>query len=111
MKNLCREFSLLRSESASRARGWILGNTKTGRVLGVKVFVHHQERYGIEILIESLFRDGNSFLGSIVNGINIYVTETSVTISLENVEHRVTGKPVAKAKPRLNLAVTLSSSS
>ena len=43
-----------------------------------------------------------------MNGINKCVTETSETISLENVEHRATGKPVAKAKPRPKLVVTLS---
>ena len=50
----------------------------------------------------------NSFLGRIVNGIDKYVTETSETISLGNVEHRVTGKPIAKAKPRPIPTVTLS---
>ena len=45
-----------------------------------------QERYGIEILIESLFRDRTASWVRIVNGINKYVTETSETISLENVE-------------------------
>ena len=45
----------------------------------------------------------------IVNGINIYVTETSETISLENAEHRATGRLVAKARPRLKPGVTLSS--
>ena len=44
----------------------------------------------------------------IVNGINTYVTETSETISLQSVEHRVTGKPVVKARPQLRLAVILS---
>ena len=43
-----------------------------------------------------------------MNGTNKYVTETSETISLESVEHRVTGKPVAKARPQLKPAVTLS---
>ena len=43
-----------------------------------------------------------------MNGINKYVTETSETNSLESVEHRVTGKPVAKARPQLKPAVTLS---
>ena len=56
MKNLCRECTLPRSEEVSRVRGWILGNTKIGPVLDVKVCLH-QKRYGIEILIESLFRD------------------------------------------------------
>ena len=53
MKNLCREYTLPRSEEASRVRGWILGNTKIGPVLDVKVCLH-QKRYGIEIMIESL---------------------------------------------------------
>ena len=76
--------------------------------LDVKV-CYHQERCGIEIVIESLFRDGTASWVRIVNGINKCVTETSETISFENVEHRVTGKPVAKARPRLKPAVTLSS--
>ena len=107
MKNLCRECTLPRNEKASRARGWILGNTKIGPVLDVKV-CFHQGRYGIEVMIESLFRDGTASWVRIVNGINKYVFETSETISLESVEHRVSGKPVAKAKSRLKPAVTLS---
>ena len=42
-----------------------------------------------------------------MNGVNTYVTETTEVI--ENTEHRETGKPVAKARPRLKPAVTLSS--
>ena len=34
MKNLCREYTLPRSEEASRVRGWILGNTKNRPGLG-----------------------------------------------------------------------------
>ena len=45
MKNLCREYTLPRSEEASRVRGWILRNTKTGPVLDVNVCLH-QKRYG-----------------------------------------------------------------
>ena len=41
--------------------------------------------------------------------INKYVTETSETISFENAEHRATGRPVAKVRPRLKPAVTRSS--
>ena len=43
MQNLCREFTLLRSDEASRVRGWIRGNTKIGPVLDVKV-CYHQRR-------------------------------------------------------------------
>ena len=66
----------------SRPRGWILGNTKIGPVLDVKV-CFHQKRYGIEIMIESLSRDRTVSWVRIVNGINKYVTETSETIALE----------------------------
>ena len=42
--------------------GWVLGNTNIGPVLDVKV-CFHRKRYGIEIMVESMFRD-NSVLGS-----------------------------------------------
>ena len=107
MKNLCREYTLPRSEEASWVKGWILGNTKIGPVLDVKVCCR-QGRHGIEVMIEFLFRDRTVSWVRIVNGNNKYVTETSETISLQSVEHRVTGKPVVKARPQLKPAVTLS---
>ena len=107
MKNLCREYTLPRSEEASRERGWILGNTNIGPVLDVKVCLH-QNRYGIEIMVESLFRGRTVSSVRIANGIDNHVIETSETISLESVEHRVTGKTVAKATPRPMPTVTLS---
>ena len=99
-----REYTLPRSDEASRVRGWILSSTKIVPVLNVKVCFHHG-RYGIEVMIESLFRDRTVSWVRLVNGTNKYLTETSETISLE---HRVTGKPVAKARPQLKSAVTLS---
>ena len=106
-KNRCREYTLLRNEEASQVREWILGNTKIGPVLDVKVCVY-QGRHCVEVMIESLFRDRTVSWVRIVDGINKYVTETSETISLESVEHRVTGKLVAKVRPQLKPAVTLS---
>ena len=44
----------------------------------------HQKRDGIEIMVESLFRDGTAYWVLIMNGTNKYVTETSETISVEN---------------------------
>ena len=67
-----------------------------------------QKRYGIEIVIESLLRDRTVSWVRIVNGIDKYVTETAKTISLENVEHTVTVKSVATAKPRPMPTLTLS---
>ena len=89
-------------------RGWIRGNTKIGPVLDVKV-CYDQGHYGVEIMIESLFRDRTVSWVRIVNGINKYVTETSETIALEIFEHNeVTGKPVAKAKPPPKPLMTVS---
>ena len=44
----------------------------------------------------------------IVNGIDKYVTETSETIYIEHMDHRVMEKPVAKAEPRPIPTATLS---
>ena len=75
MKGSCREHTSPRSEESSRVRGWIRGHAKIGPVLDVNV-CYHPGRYGVEIMIESLFRDRNvSWVH--VNGINKYVTETS----------------------------------
>ena len=99
MKGSCREYTLPRSEELSGVRGRIRGNTTIGPVLDVKV-CYHQGRYGVEIMIESLFRDRTVSWVRIVNGIKKYVTETSEEILVTSVENRGTGKPVAKAKPR-----------
>ena len=96
-----------RDQEASRARGWILKDTNIGPVLDVKVCLH-QNRYGIEIMDESLFRDGTASWVRIVNGVDKYVTETTETTPTGNVECRSSGKLVAKAWPQLKPAVTLS---
>ena len=49
MQTLCREYTLLRDQETSRARGWIRGNTKIGPVLDVKAYFH-QGRYRIDIM-------------------------------------------------------------
>ena len=67
----------------------------------------HQDRYGIEILVESLFHDRTASWVRLVNGIQKYVTEATETI--EDEEHGAGGRLVAKARPRLKPAVTLSS--
>ena len=61
----------------------------------------HQGRYGVEIMIESIFRDRTVSWVRVVDGINKYVTETSEEIPVASVENRGTRKPVAKARPRL----------
>ena len=69
MQTLCREYTLLRDQETSRARGWIRGKTKIGPVLDVKVYFH-QGRYCIDIMIESLIRDRTVSWVHVVNGIN-----------------------------------------
>ena len=99
MKGSCREYTLPRSEESSHVRGRIRGNTKIGSVLDVKVY-YHQGRHGVEIMVESLFRDRTVSWVRIVNGISKYVTETSEEIVVISVEKKGTGTLVAKAKPR-----------
>ena len=106
MTGSCREYTLRRSEESSRVRGWIRGHTKIGPVLDVKV-CYHQGRYGVEIMIESLFRDRTVSWVRIVNRINKNVTETSEEMLVGSVGKMSTGKPVAKAKPRPKPTLTL----
>ena len=91
----------------SHVRGWILGNTKIGPVLDVKV-CFHQGRHGVEIMIESLFRDRRVSWVRIVNGIGGYVTETSEEILVADVQNRSAGKLAAKGKSRPKLTFSLS---
>ena len=44
MQHLCREYTMPRNEKKTRARGWILENTRIGPVLNVKV-CYHDGRY------------------------------------------------------------------
>ena len=53
----CREHILPRGDKSSQMKGSIRGNTKIGPVLDVAVS-YHQGRYGVEIMINSLFGDG-----------------------------------------------------
>ena len=63
MKNQCREHTLPRSEEATRVRGWILGNTKIGPVLDVKVLSSSRTLRHWNLDRISVSRR-NSFLGS-----------------------------------------------
>ena len=69
---------------------------------------YHQGRYGVEIMIESSFRDRTISWVRIVNGINKYVTETSEEIPVASVGDRSTGQLVEKARPRPTPTLTLS---
>ena len=87
-----------RKDGFSRIRGSVQSWTK-------KV-CRHEYRYSIEVLNESLFRDRTASWIRIVSGIDKYVTEA---VQPKEEEHRASGRFVAKARPQLKPAVTLSS--
>ena len=88
-----------------------MGNTKIGPALEVAVS-HHQGRYGIEIMIQSLLGDGTCSWVMIVNGINKYVTEMTEETQDDHIDYigQSTGKLVAKARPKQTSIPTTSSS-
>ena len=61
MKKLCQEYTFPRSGEASRVRGWILEITEIGLVLDVNFCLH--QKCSIEMMVESLFRETEQFLG------------------------------------------------
>ena len=102
---LCREYTMPRCEKKTRAKGCILKNTRIGPVLDIKVCCR-DVGHSIEVLIESLFRDRTASWVRTVSGIGKYVTEA---MQPKEEEHRASGRLVAKARPQLKPAVTLSS--
>ena len=74
---------------------------------GCEGLLSAQGRDGVEIMIESLFRDRTVSWVRIVNGINKYVTETSEEIPVVSVENGGAAKHVAKLKPRPKPTLTL----
>ena len=105
MQHFCREYTMPRNEKKTRAKGWILKNTRIGPVLNIKV-CRLEDRYSIDVLIESLFQDRAASWLRIVSGIDKYVAESMQT---KEEEHGALGRPVANARPRLKPAVKLSS--
>ena len=77
-RHLYREYRMLRNERKTRARGWILKNTRIGPVLDIKV-CHHEDQYTIEVQVPSLFQDRTASWVRIVNGVDKYVTESMLT--------------------------------
>ena len=96
-----RECTLPRSDKLSKIKGRIRGNTKIGPALEVAVS-HHQGRYGIEIMIQSLLGDGTCSWVMIVNGTNKYVTEMTEETQDDHIDYigESAGKLVAKTRPK-----------
>ena len=97
----CREYTLPRDDTIPKVKGWIRGNTKIGPALKVAVS-HHQGRYGIEIMIESLSGDGTCSWVMIVSGINKHVTDMTKDTQDDHIDYigECTGKSLAKARPQ-----------
>ena len=70
----CREYTLPRDEKSSDPNGWIRGNTKIGPVLEVTTS-YLQDKYGVEIRIESVNKDNSHDWVRISHGLNKLVTD------------------------------------
>ena len=64
----------------------------------------HEDRYSIEVLVQSLFQDRTASWVRIVNGVDTYVTESMLT---KKEEDTASEKPIAKARPRQKPTETL----
>ena len=78
----CREYTLLRDDSASQPKGWIQGNMRIGLVLEVTTSFQHF-KYGIKIRIESVNQDNSHSWVRISYGTVKYVTD-SIEDNTEN---------------------------
>ena len=105
MQHLCREYTMPRNEKGTRARWWILKNTKIGPVLNIKV-CHRDEKSSIEVQVPSLFQDNTVSWVRIVSGVDRYVTESMPPTKEENT---ASVKPISKARPRQKPTATLTS--
>ena len=105
MQHLCREYTMPRNERKTRAKGWILKNTRIGPVLDMEV-CRHEDRYSIEVLVQSLFQDTTASWVRIANGIDKYVTESMLT---KEEEDRASGKLIAEARSRQKPTVATTS--
>ena len=73
----CREYTLLRDDPASQAKGWIQGNMRIGPGLEVTTSFQHF-KYGIEIRIKSVNQDDSHSWVRISCGTVKYVTDSIV---------------------------------
>ena len=112
---ICREYTLLRDDSASQAKGWIQGNLRIGSVLEVTTSFQHFT-YGIEIRIESVNKDSSQSWVRISYGTVKYVIDSiqdNTEIPADPQEEQVPQTSVkvvaarskAKAKPQPRVLV------
>ena len=73
----CCEFSLPRDDKPTDPKGWIQGNTKIGPVLEVTT-CYLQGKHGVEIRIESVYKDNSHSWVRISHGLTKLVTDLIV---------------------------------
>ena len=78
MQHFCQEYTMPRNEKKTRAKGWILKNTRNGPVLNIKV-CYRDEQCSVEVQVPSLFQDDTVSWVRFVNGVDRYVTESMLT--------------------------------
>ena len=111
----CREYTLLRDDPASEAKGWIQGNTRIGPVLEVTTSFRHFKD-GIEIRIWSVNQDNSQSWVRISYGTIKYVVDSiqdNTEIPADPQEERVpqtsikvvAARSKAKAKPQPRVLV------
>ena len=106
----CREYTLLRDDPASQAKGWIQGNMRVGPVLEVTTSYMYG-KHGIEIRIWSVGQDKSQSWVRIFYGTNKYVVDSNYNntevpanpheeqASLSSVKF-IAARSKAKAKPQ-----------
>ena len=111
----CREYTLLRDDSASQPEGWIQGNMRIGLVLEVTTSFQHF-KYGIEIRIWSVSQDDSQSWVATSNGTVKYVIDSiqnNTEIPADPQEEQVpqtstsvvAARSKAKAKPQPRVLV------
>ena len=70
----CREYTLLRDDPASEAKGWIQGNTRIGPILEVTTSFQHF-KFGVEVRIKSVNKDNSHSWVRISYGTVRYVND------------------------------------
>ena len=98
---VCREYTLPREQERTRIKSWIQSNARFGPVSDTKVCNGHG-RCSIEVQDQSLLQDKNVSWIRIVIGIDKFVKE-SMPIQEEE---KASGKPAAKARPKLKPSST-----
>ena len=93
-----------RNEKETHIRGWIFKNTRIDRILNIKFAI--MMNYTVSNFKFHTYFKKIPFPGSIVNGVDKYVTESMPTAKEEDIP---SAKPMAKARVRKKPQVTLTS--